>query len=147
METPYRRRVRTQAGFTLIELLVVIAIIAILAAMLLPSLASAKEKAKRAKCMSNLRQMGIALQMYAGDNQDKLPRQNPLAGDPSLGSALWDLPISMADSIASAAPNANNTYRAIFYCPGGYTKISDESNPDYWWKYENGANRHRATSY
>ena len=63
--TPERQR-----AFTLVELLVVIAIIAILVALLLPALSRAKEKARQSSCLSNLRQIGAASEMYVGDNQD-----------------------------------------------------------------------------
>lgn len=70
---PWRFVVFRSKGFTLIELLVVIAIIAILAAMLMPALASARESARQASCLSNLKQLGLASQMYLNAGDDLLP--------------------------------------------------------------------------
>jgi prepilin-type N-terminal cleavage/methylation domain-containing protein/prepilin-type processing-associated H-X9-DG protein len=69
-------------GFTLIELLVVIAIIAILAGMLLPVLGRAKEDSVRIKCVNNVKQLGLAMQMYADDNNALLPMAH--------GTVLWN---------------------------------------------------------
>src|SRR5439155_20438681 len=83
-------------GFTLIELLVVIAIIAILAAILFPVFAQARDKARGAACLSNLKQMGMALMMYMQDNDEKsvwfYNAQVAAAGNPSnfLNGYWWN---------------------------------------------------------
>jgi prepilin-type N-terminal cleavage/methylation domain-containing protein len=96
---PAKQRVPGRFGFTLIELLVVIAIIAILAALLLPSLSRAKAAGQSAACKSNLRQIGIGLNLYASDAQ-KFPLW-------MSGSSFWDEKLLTSVS--------NN--REVFLCP------------------------------
>ena len=102
-------------GFTLIELLVVVAIIAVLVALLLSALAVVREQAVRTACKSNLRQVGIAAAMYAGDSQDWYPPFYGAEGNAWLRIMHTAGP-GGAGGFGLLYPNYVQTIR-IFYCP------------------------------
>ncbi len=112
-------------AFTLIELLVVIAIIAILAALLLPALSKAKERAKRASCMNNIKQLTLGSIMVASDNEERF--QSPGNTTPT--------PYRMGRTFRDTMVNDYRITRPTFYCP---------SNPDWnkandtFWYFQDG---------
>lgn len=112
-------------GFTLIELLVVIAIIAILAAILFPVFAQAREKARQTQCTSNLKQLGIAMQMYLQDYDDQFfTRPGPNSGVPNR---YWQedwWPFLLIPYIKMKPQDVQNPKENFFSCPSNPIKMS-----------------------
>jgi prepilin-type N-terminal cleavage/methylation domain-containing protein/prepilin-type processing-associated H-X9-DG protein len=125
LTSPARPQRATRA-FTLIELLVVIAIIAILAAMLLPALAKAKERALRINCVSNLKQIGIGIMVYASDNGDIFPRnkfRNQNSTQYTYEAARLDVNPYSFHNYGLLWTNKVISNAKLFYCPSGKKSV------------------------
>lgn len=123
-------------AFTLIELLVVIAILGVLAALLLPALASAREKGRRTVCLSNLRQIGIAIQVYAQDNEGRIPYgpkappfTNPNNFYPSTGAptSLLSLQNGSLVGLGLMLPHHLAAQSRVLFCPSTDQPLDTEA--------------------
>lgn len=117
-------------GFTLIELLVVIAIIAILASILFPVFSRAREKARESTCMSNLKQIGVALQMYATDYDDLLPMAHEYPAPPPPDDEYHQGEPSIVTLLNPYVKN-----NQIFRCPSDKDKMWQEQGTSYDYGY------------
>ncbi len=113
-------------AFTLIELLVVIAIIALLIALLLPSLAQTREVARRTVCLSNQRQMAIAVTVYAMENREQLPTHHPPASTGMTTTVMHMMvevveAIPFGDPLVTSCPNYHNEGDKATYAHGNKT--------------------------
>lgn len=113
-------------AFTLVELLVVMAIVAILAALMLPLLGRAKESARATACLSNLHQIGIALQVYVQENNNKLPVMRDAPTDPAVAATNTFPTINKV--LLAQLGNTN-----VLRCPSDFQNCFETTGSSYAW--------------
>lgn len=112
-------------SFTLVELLVVIGVIAVLAGLLLPALAAARGKAQSSKCVSNLRQIGIAVRLYADDNTGRLPRARRSGGETNG--------VEVLPAIQEVLKAYLGGESEVFKCPANRERVFEAEGWSYEW--------------
>ncbi|HOY57508.1 MAG TPA: type II secretion system protein [Verrucomicrobiota bacterium] len=115
------------AAFTLIELLVVIAIIGVLASLLLPTLGKAQEAGRLTACLGNLRQIGIALQLYTQDNNNRLPEmRDRLFGTNAVssGGSQATIDVVLTNHLGSSQ---------VLKCPSDFRRVHEQTGSSYSW--------------
>lgn len=117
---------KAHGAFTLIELLVTVAVIGVLAALLLPTLSSAKQRADSAQCGNNLRQLGIAVRLYADDNEGRLPRAGGFSENGT--NAGIQLPAIQEKLFPYVSGTSN-----VFKCPRDKEGVFNREGSSYEW--------------
>jgi len=111
-------------AFSLIELLVTIAIIATLAALILPALGRAKESGRATVCRSNLHQIGLALQIYVGENKNLMPTMYDQSTGTNFPTNLSTIDIVLSNQLGSLL---------VLYCPSDNARIFQQTGSSYSW--------------
>lgn len=115
------------AGFTLVELLVVLAVIGTLAGLLLPGLARAKEAGRATACLGNLRQIGVALQLYVQDNDNRMPEMRDVPMDAGALTNTVLLPgihVVLSNYLGSVL---------VLKCPSDFKRVFEQTGSSYSW--------------